>query len=134
MARFLTAGLGFDREEFNLDVFETLGEGGWMVRDGEELKRILVECLEKEEGEATQDGLLHAHQRLKGLSRRELSELAGEFEEIEVLRKRYRPWDERDVTIILRLKGFEGKSDPAHMSREVNVDRPLAFIRCEPCG
>jgi len=36
---------------------------------------------------------------------------------LEVIRKKYRPWNEGDVTIILRLEEFEGESDSIHMSK-----------------
>jgi len=38
--------------------------------------------------------------------------IVEECREIEVIRKRYRPWDDGEAVIILMLKGFEGKSDP----------------------
>jgi len=71
----------------------------------------LVECLEREGGEATLDRLPYAYQALRGLDREELLKIAEECEEIEVVKRRYRPWDDRDTVIILRLRGFEDKSE-----------------------
>jgi len=33
-----------------------------------------------------------------------------------VIRKRYRPWDDGETVIILKLRGFEGKSDDNHVA------------------
>jgi len=86
-----------------------VSEGGW-VMDEEGVRRILVECLGKEGGKATLDRLLYAYQALRGLDRGELLKIAEGCEEIEVVKKRYRPWDDRETVIILRLRSFEGKS------------------------
>jgi len=43
-----------------------------MEKSREELKKILIKCLKREEGEATPDRLLCAYQRLQGLSKEEL--------------------------------------------------------------
>jgi len=99
-----------------------------------EVKRMLVECLEKEGGEATPDRLLYAYQALRGLDRGDLLKMAEECQEIEVVKRRYRPWDDEDATIILRLKGFEGKRDDARISEDVDLDGPRAFISCRSCG
>jgi len=42
--------------------------GDWMM-DEEEVRRILVECLRREEGEAAPDKLIYAYQALRGLGR-----------------------------------------------------------------
>jgi len=81
------------------------------MRDRDEVRRILVECLGKEGGEATPDRLLYAYQALRGLDRGELLRVAEGCGEIEVVKRRYGPWDDRDTVIILRLRSFEDKSD-----------------------
>jgi len=50
--------------------------------------------------------------------------IAEGCEEVEVVRKRYRPWDDRETVIILRLRGFEGKSDDNHVGGDVDLDEP----------
>jgi len=59
---------------------------------------------------------------LKGLDREELLKMAEGCEEIEVVKKRYRPWDDRETVIILRLRGFEDKSNNSRVSGDVDVD------------
>jgi len=81
------------------------------MRDRNEVKRILVERLGREGGEAILDRLLYAYQALRGLSGKELLKIAEECGGIEVIRKRYRPWDDGEVIIVLRLRGFESRSD-----------------------
>jgi len=104
------------------------------MMDEGEVRRILVESLGKEGGEATLDRLLYAYQALRSLDRGELLKIAEGCEEMEVVKRRYRPWDDRDVVVILRLRGFEGKSDPTHISGDVDLDEPRALIRCRSCG
>jgi len=60
--------------------------------------------------------------------------IAEEYEEVEVVKKRYKPWDDRDTVVILRLRGFEDKSDDNHVSGDVDLDEPQAFTRCRSCG
>jgi len=62
--------------------------------DEKEVRRILVECLGREGGGATLDRLLYAYQALRGLDRGELLKIAEECEEIEVVKRRYRSWNE----------------------------------------
>jgi len=50
--------------------------------------------------------------------------IAGECKEIEVIKGRYRPWDDRDAVMILRLRGFEGKSDSSRVSGDVDLGEP----------
>lgn len=45
----------------------------------------------EEGGEATLDRLLYAYQALRGLSGKELLKIAEECEEVEVIKRRYRP-------------------------------------------
>jgi len=104
------------------------------MRDRSEVESMLVECLGKEGGEATLDRLLYAYQALKGLDREELLKMAEGCEEIEAVKKRYRPWEDRETVIILRLKGFEGESDNGRVGRDVDVDRLRVFIKCRSCG
>jgi len=69
-------------------------------------------------GEAILDRLLYACRALKGLSRKELLRVAEECGGIEVIRKRYRPWDDGEVIIVLRLRGFESRSDSHSSERK----------------
>jgi len=108
-----------------------------MVERGREgLKRILIECLKKEEGEAMPDRLLYAYQALKGLSKRGLLELAEGCDEIEVIRKRYYDWNDREVMIFLKLKGCGKSEDIAPRGRraEGGDGNPPRPIRCFRCG
>jgi len=68
------------------------------------------------------------------LDRGELLKIAEGCEDIEVVKKRYRPWDDRETVIILRLKGFEGKNDLIQMSGDADLDWPRAFISFRSCG
>jgi len=59
---------------------------------------------------------------------------AWECGEIEVVEKRYRPWEDRETVIILRLRGFEGESNDGHVNGDLDINGPRAFIRCRSCG
>jgi len=90
------------------------------MRDRNEVESMLVERLGQ--GDPRQAVIL--------LDKGKLLRIAEECQEMEVVKRRYGPWNEVDVTIILRLKGFEGESDPARMSRGVDLNGLLAHIRC----
>jgi len=60
--------------------------------------------------------------------------VAEECEEIEVVKRRYRPRDDGETVVILRLRGFEGKSDSSRVSGGMDVDGQRAFIECRSCG
>jgi len=59
------------------------------MRDRDEVKRMPVECLGR--GESMLDKLLYAYQVLRGLDGGELLEMVEKCEEVEVIKRKYRP-------------------------------------------
>ncbi|MEM3921786.1 MAG: hypothetical protein QXG25_02750 [Nitrososphaerota archaeon] len=103
----------------------------------DEYRRLIIECLVKEGGQATPDRLLCAYSCLKDLSKRQLMSIVEGMPEVEVVKVVYYPNVDQEI-IFLRLKELPNQARDAERGEE-RCNSPLPaghprWSRRYPCS